>query len=132
MREDLDYIKMLLEAFEAAPEPVVYVPQLKDAGLDFHDKKFAFHMGLLNDEGLVKRDDGKVGFGLTRGADGSLSWSIVPLRLTAAGHEFLEAIRTKDIWAKIKTEFAEGSFSTLVDISKQLLVAYAKRKLGLD
>ena len=87
-------------------------------------------MGLLHDKSLVVREDGKSGIGLMRGADLSSSWSVVPLRLTAQGHDFLDALRNKEVWATIsKREFKEGSISSIVDTSKKLLEGISTRKI---
>lgn len=45
----------------------------------------------------------------------------VPLRLTASGHDFLEAIRNKEVWATLKSGFKDASIGTLVTVSKKLL-----------
>ncbi len=45
----------------------------------------------------------------------------VPLRLTASGHDFLEAIRNKEVWATLKSGFKDASIGTLVTVSKELL-----------
>lgn len=129
MKIDQDYLKGLLDAFESSEDPVVDIRQLKEAGFDYDDKAFLFHMGILNDQGLVEREDRKQGFGAVRGPDGSLGWSVITLRLTSAGHAFIEALRNKEVWATIKTNFKEGSITTLVDVSKKLLDAYTKKKL---
>jgi hypothetical protein len=129
MKIDQDYLKGLLEAFEASEEPVVDIVRLQKAGFDYEDKAFLFHMGILSDQGLVEREDRKPGFGAVRGPDGSLGWSVTTLRLTSAGHAFIEALRNQEVWATIKANFKEGSISTLVDVSKKLLDAYTRKKL---
>ena len=130
MKIDHDYTKGLLEAFESACKPVVSIRDLKEAGFDYNDEQFIFHLGLLHDRHLVTREDCEPGFGLARGADWSCNWSIVALRLTSKGHEFLEAIRNKKVWATIKTNFKDGSVKTLLDVSKELFESYTKKKIG--
>jgi hypothetical protein len=88
-------------------------------------------MMILTDQGLIERDDGVPGFGLTKSIDGHLSWSVLPLRLTAAGHEFIEALSNKEVWAAIKRGFKEASFTTLKTVSLKLLEGYAKKKVDL-
>ena len=51
MKPDLDYMKKLLEAFKSAPEPTTDINRLKDAGLDYEDKQFEFHMDIFRDKG---------------------------------------------------------------------------------
>lgn len=129
MKIDQDYLKTMLEAFESAPAPVFYVRDFASTGLNYEDEEFVFHLGLLDDQGFVARDDRRPGYGLMRGADGTAAWSIVPLRLTAQGHEFLEALRNKEVWATIKREFKDASIGTLSTVAKKLAEAYAKRKI---
>jgi len=37
---------------------------LKEAGFNYNHSQFEFHMSILNDRGLIERDDGDPGFGL--------------------------------------------------------------------
>jgi hypothetical protein len=126
---DPDYLKKLLETCEAAPAPIFDIDQLKAAGLDYDDDQFVFHMGILEDKGFVIRDDREPGFGLVRGVDGHMAWAAVPLRLTAKGHQFIEALRNKEVWATIKRGFMDASVDTLWDVSKKLLEGYTIKKI---
>jgi hypothetical protein len=74
-------------------KPTFDIEDLKVAGLDDSDEQFEFHMKILTDQGLIERDDGDAGFGLTKGIDGFLSWSVLPLRLTQAAFQAKEAAR---------------------------------------
>jgi len=81
MKIDHDYLKKLLEAFEAAPAPIVNILELQAAGLDYDNDQFVFQMSILDDQRFVERDDREPGFGLTGGLDGHMSWSALPLRV---------------------------------------------------
>jgi len=129
MKIDQDYLKSLLDAFEEAPGPVTDIQQLRASGLDYRTDAFVFHAEILADQGFLTRDDRKAGIGIQRGADGSIQWSVLPLRLTAAGHEFAENLRNKEVWATIKTSFKDASISTLASVAKQLAEGYAKQKV---
>lgn len=129
MKIDHDYLKKMLEAVEAVPAPIFYVRDFGDAGLDYRDQQFIFHLGILDDLGFVVKADGKTGFGLQRSADGNASWSIIPLRLTAQGHDFIEALKNKEVWATLKKDFKDASISTRWDVSKKLLDGFAKKKV---
>jgi hypothetical protein len=130
MKIDQDYLKKLLEAFEDSPEPTTDIKELSQAGLHYDDPKFVFHMAILDDKGLIQQADGDAGFGMFRGADGHASWSVLPLRLTARGHDFIEALRNKEVWATIKKDFKEAGIDTLWKVSKELLEGYTKKKLA--
>ncbi len=129
MKIDQDYLKKLLETCEAAPAPIFDIEELKAAGVDFDTDQFVLHMSILNDLGVVERDDREPGFGLVRGADGHISWAVLPLRLTAQGHQFIEALRNKEVWATLKRDFKDASVHTLLDVSKKLLEGYARKKI---
>lgn len=128
MKIDQDYLKRLLEAFEASDQPTTNIENLEKLGFDYESDIFVFHMRLLDDQGLIEREDKEPGFGLYAGI-GALSWSVLELRLTASGHEFLEAIRNNEVWATIKDSFKEASIGSLVSISKQLLESFVQKKI---
>jgi hypothetical protein len=130
MQIDHEYLKRLLEAFAAASGPLTNIEELEGRGMPYRDPQFVFHMGILEDKALIARDDHKPGFGLTRSVDGFESWGVLPLRLTANGHEFLEALRDQRILAVIKRQFKTAGIGTLVTVSKTLLESYTKEAIG--
>jgi hypothetical protein len=87
MRPDPEYIKRLLLAFQDAPDPTTDIEELKQQGLSYEDAQFYFHLRLLYDQGFVEREDGESGLGVQTMLAGDHSWSVIPLRLTASGHE---------------------------------------------
>ena len=129
MKIEHDYLKALLEAFESSEIPTTDIKELDRAGVLVDEDKFIFHMQILDDKGLITRNDGDPGFGLYRSADGINSWAVVPLRLTANGHEFIEAIKNKEVWSVIKKEFKDASIDTLWKVSKDLLEGYLQKKI---
>lgn len=129
MKIDHDYLKKLLEACQAAEKPTFDIEDLKRSGLDYNDPLFEFHMRILNDQGFVEQDDGEAGIGLYKSIDGHLSWSVLPLRLTASGHDFIEALSNKEVWVAIKHGFKEASITTLKNVAAKLLEGYAKKKI---
>ncbi|MBI3703178.1 MAG: DUF2513 domain-containing protein [Rhizobiales bacterium] len=129
MKIDQDYLKKLLEACQASEKPTFNIEDLKAAGFDYNDRQFEFHMKILNDQHLIEQDDGDAGFGLTKSLDGFLSWSVLPLRLTASGHQFIEALENKDVWAAIKRGFKDASIETLQSVALKLLDRFAQKKI---
>lgn len=126
MKIDQDYLKRLLEACRASRTPTFNIKDdLKAAGLDHNDAQFEFHMMILNDQGFVQREDRAPGIGLLKGM-----WSDVPLRLTASGHQFIEALSNKEVWAQIKHGFKDASITTLRTVSIKLLEGYAQKKIN--
>lgn len=129
MKIDQQYLKDLLIAFEDNDGPQTNIRELEDAGFDYTNQKFIFHMRLLDDKNLIARVDGEPGFGLYLGADNIGSWAVLPLRLTSQGHDFIEALRQKEVWNTVKENFKEASISTLVDVAKQLAQGFAKQRI---
>lgn len=128
MKIDREYLKGLLEAFESSDNPTTDIRELQLKGFSTQESNFLFHLQILGDQGLVQRENGG-GLGYTKGADGFVSWSVVPLRLTSQGHDFIEALRNSEVWVTIKKEFKDASLGTLLHISKELLEGYTKKKV---
>ncbi|KGA34244.1 hypothetical protein KU74_12270 [Pectobacterium brasiliense] len=133
MRIDKDYLKGLLEAFESSDEPQTDINKLLIAGYDHQSKEFRFHVRLLEDRNLIGRVDGLAGIGFfstkSDDTDDPGFFDAVPLRLTASGHEFLEAIRNQEVWATLKDGFKEASMGTLVTVSKELFSRVLNKQL---
>jgi hypothetical protein len=88
-------------------------------------------MKILADQDFVERDDGDSGFGLIKGADGRYaSWSVLPLRLTASGHQFAEALSDKRVWSAIKHGFKDASVATLRTVALKLLEGFAQEQIN--
>ncbi|MBE4973566.1 MULTISPECIES: DUF2513 domain-containing protein [Serratia] len=136
MKIDIYYVKKLLDLFELAPTADVTINYLSQSGIDYNTDKFVFHMRVLQDGDFLRRCDGKLGFGLDVGLNGHRMWTITPLRLTAKGHEFIEALHQKETWETVKSNFKDASLSTVSTLAKQLAAGYAKKKVkditGID
>jgi Hypothetical protein (DUF2513) len=126
MKTDQVYMKTILEACQVSERPTFDIEDLKAASLDYNDKQFEFHMMILTEQRFIERDDGDPGFGLFKSIDGFPSWSVLPLRLTASGHQFIEALSNRDVWTAIRTEFRDASITTLRTVSKKLLDGYSQ------
>jgi predicted nucleotide-binding protein len=128
-----DYLKKLLEAAQASEEPTFDIEDLKTAGCDYGDPKFEFHMKILTDHGFIEQDDGSPGFGLEKSAVGSYhQWSILPLRLTSPGHQFIEALSNDEVWATIKHSYPNASIAILKVVALKLLEDYAQKKIAQE
>lgn len=133
MKIDHDYLKKLLEAYQAAEGPTTDLKELQRNGIDLEDKKFEFHVVLLLDKGLIEgsgKSGGAGSVGLQRFVNGNMTVSLgVQSRLTATGHEFIEALEQPDIWQTITTGFKNTSLETMLSVSRDLLSAILKKKL---
>jgi hypothetical protein len=68
---------------------------------------------------------------MSRGADGYLSWSVVPLRLTAAGHEFAEGLENPKAFETVSKDFVGASVSTIRDVVVGVIKAEIGKHTGL-
>ena len=121
MKRDMDLALRILQAIESSDEDPRGV-----VALDFVDEYpkniVSYHVVLLADDGLIEAQDLS-----TMGFDG-YTW--MPKRLTAAGHDFIDAARQEENWisAKLLMEQAGTASFTLL---KELLMHLGRQKLGL-
>lgn len=129
MKIDQDYLKDILNTFLESPRSFVWVADIMDKGIAMDDK-FLFHMQILEDQHFIECLDktSQLGYEITLG--GAFKWQSRPLRLTASGHEFVEAINRSEIWDIIRQEFKDSSLSTLKSAASTLLMALAKKQLN--
>ena len=122
---DQDYLKSLVVTFWESPRSFVELGDFRKKGLEVDDK-FLFHMQLLEDQALIERQNKDKDLGYRIALGGNFEWMSKPLRLTASGHEFAEALSRKEIWEALKSGFKDASLSTLTAASKELLTAFVK------
>jgi len=121
----------LLTAFRDAPSPTTDIREIEDAAIDYNEPKFEFHMHLLMDQGYIESDSRSGGFGLDKSADGCAQWSVIPLRLTAAGHEFAEAINDTKAFETVRKDFVGASISTIKEVVVAVAKAEISKRIGL-
>ena len=122
MKRDMDLARRILQTIESSEEdPRGWIE------LDFVDEYpknlVSYHVVLLAEEGLIEAEDL-----MTAGEDG-YCW--LPKRLTASGHDFLDAARQEENWTEGKrllNQVGSMSFSLL----KEVLLHLAKQKLGIE
>lgn len=129
MKVNQEYLKKLLEFFEESETPTVSYDDFEKSNFLEDEHSFVFHMQILCDKNLIQRQDGNAGFGLVDSYGGEYGFISTPLRLTADGHAFIEALRNDEVWAKLRTDFKDASIGTLWSVSKQLLEGYLKNKV---
>jgi hypothetical protein len=131
MKPDPEYLKQLLSAFQDAPAPTTDLHELQNAGLSIDDPKFEFHMMLLQDSSFVESELSAGGIGLSKSPDGFIQWSVIPLRLTASGHEFAEAMGNNKVLTTLKEKFVGASITTMRDVAMVVLKAEIAKHTGL-
>ena len=121
MKRDMDYIRQLLVHIEEADS-------LPEAANDTDDDRLllTFHLLLLLEAGFV------AGFEILDERNSSAIKPMSRIRLTWAGHEFLDAARDDTIWQKAKSRVGAAVGTTSVAVLTQVLIFLAKEKLGLN
>ena len=127
MKIDQAYLKQLLNGFLVSERSFVWPGDLLHDGVELDDK-FLFHMQILEDQRFVECLDRRLDLGYEITLGGEFIWHSRPLRLTAAGHEFVEALNRSEIWEVIKAEFQDASVATLTTAAKGLLEAFARKQ----
>ncbi|MBI3774459.1 MAG: DUF2513 domain-containing protein [Gammaproteobacteria bacterium] len=127
MKIDQEYLKRLLNTFVDSSEHFVELSDFQSNCIAV-DEKFIFHMQMLEDQSLIEclNKDKDLGYSITM--SGTSYWTSKPLRLTAPGLEFAEALNRKEIWEALKSGFKDASLSILTAASKELLAAFVKKK----
>lgn len=90
MKPDLELCERILQFFQAQPSGVTDIRKVEEGGFSRADPKSVAHLEYLNKRGLIQRVDGYWGIGLEGGAESFPQWSVVDLRLTPSGQQFLQ------------------------------------------
>lgn len=120
MKRDIDLIRELLFKLETLPPNRIVRFQASDAELhiDGHTPEEVFyHLGLVKEASLIHSEGS--------GRMGSIEFA----GLTWAGHDFLDSVRSPDVWDKTKAAAAKvGGFT--VDILVASAKAYVQQKFS--
>ena len=115
MKRDMNLIRLLLlktEGEDPKPDLSAYAPA-----------QCVYHSALLIEAGFV---DGVI----IPNASGFPA-STVCLRLTWAGHEFLDAARNDTIWQKADERIKKSGVDVTISLMKEILNQLLKQSLGL-
>lgn len=124
MRRDLDLIRNMLLAIEAAPLDyyVFYVETLAEAVYESDLQKVSYHIALLIDCNYIDCDKlGNVGKYTDYGIK----------RITSQGHDYLDTVRSSQIWEHTKKALSKVGGTIALEIVKALAIKEASRILGL-
>lgn len=123
MRIDIDYIINILNLISENNHPDVRIdiPGMKELWDDHKHsqeklKKFIFHMEILKDQSLIESSIGKPGIGFTRLSGGLFSIGIMPLRLTADGHQFASDLSKPGVVDTLISSFKDAAPSEKIKI----------------
>lgn len=124
MRNDLDLTRKILESIRDRQD--VWPRSVRIAGYD--ELVVNRHVERLHDDGLIEGPRAH-----------SISDQVATIKvrdLTSAGHQFLSALESGDVWARLKAaldpaELGALSLRELAGIAKELAMRAARQKLGL-
>jgi hypothetical protein len=115
MKRDMNLIRLLLLETEGEePKPDVS---------GYTEEQRIYHAALLIEADLIDGVIAKDGRGLPRGT--------VRLRLTWAGHEFLDAARNNTVWHKAEERIKKSGVDVTISLMKEILNQLLKQSLGL-
>lgn len=120
MKRDLELIRKLLLAAEAH-EHGFLTDALRVDG--WSEEQVGFHVYLLGQAGFMNVVENTT--------IGDKSPSALPLNLTWAGYEFLEAAKDDTVWAKAKEKVLKPAGGVALDVLVAWLKNEAKSRLGL-
>jgi hypothetical protein len=135
MRINYDFIKDMLN--RALDHPAAQF----DLNL-FHDlwdeeskeATFFFHLEILDDLNVIENTTGRSGLGFKRCGSGQYTISIVPLRLTAKGHDFASALTKAGVLETLKTTFKNAGPAEMIKatfgIAAKITEAQLKKVMG--
>jgi hypothetical protein len=123
MKRDMNVIRSLLLKLEAMDNGSVFRPVLISwaspelAVEQVSPDQVDYHLSLLRERGLIEPSEG-----------GTMDGKIFFRRLTWEGHDFIDAIRSDDIWRKTQRG-AEEVGSWTFDLVKDLAKGFVKKQI---
>ena len=120
MKRDMDLVRAILLAAEDSHEQWLGAESLVCNAWD--QVMVARHFELMGEAGLVVADVNEF---LGGGVDGNVK------RLTWAGYDFLDDVRSESVWEDTKASISEKVGSASFDLIKAVAVGFAMKALGL-
>ena len=130
MKRDMDLIREIMLKLEAWPmemgDAVVMTPDELQPELPNYDlAQINHHMDLIHGSGFI--DDGGSG-------SSQPMFGFVFMGLTTAGHDFLDTVRSPEVWRKTKEGASKAGtvgLQLLLEIAKAYAKQIAQERLGL-
>jgi len=133
MKVDIEYIKNLLDVVleHDHPDFRIDLEGIKPLwhGDDEKLKKLIFHMEILEDQYLIESAINSNGIGFGRVSNGDFTISIIPLRLTAQGHQFASDLSKPGVIEQLTTSFKDSGPSEAVKVVFALGKKVLEKKL---
>ncbi len=131
MRISYEYLAQILSKFLDSTEPHLNWENFDDE-IQKDESLFFFHIFILRDKGLLlgaTRNPTDIGVEFNGNANTYMTW-ITPIRLSADGHDFAEALSKPSIKEVIVEKFKDEGPSAVIGIAKSLLEKHAEKLLS--
>ena len=116
MKRDMDLVRLVLIQVEEGEAP--------EEMSRYSEEQILYHCGLTIEAGLVEGE-------VVHGHNGQIVGAAM-IKLTWAGHDFLDAARSESIWSKAKEKILSAGGGWTLELLKALLLQEAKQSLGLS
>jgi hypothetical protein len=114
MKRDMDLIRMLLLQQETGEAP---------QGLaEYPEPLIAYNVALMKDAGLIEA-------AIAKGPDGTPTRAVI-IRMTWAGHDFLDAARNDTVWRTAREKILKPGASWTFELLKETLKSLATQQLS--
>jgi DNA-binding HxlR family transcriptional regulator len=114
MERNMDLARSILLEIEKYP---THSGWMRVSVEGFSPEEISYHVKLLTDAGLVES---------TKYAAGNETPEYIPVNMTWAGHEFLDAARNDSRWNKAKKIMKEKGGGIVFEVLKSLLIELTK------
>lgn len=121
MKRDLDLMRSMMLRIEEQTSGDIYLRRAAFDDLCENLDAISYHLRTLLDAGFIEALD----LSSSSGEDYAVRG------LTFAGCDYLDAIRDKSIWEKVKKKISSIGGSASVEIVKALAVSIARTSLGI-
>lgn len=115
MKMNPELIKMILLAIEDSESAYITLQDIARAVGTEVDEKFIYQCELIADQGLIVDGNGQPNIGIKRDLYGDITISVIKLRLSAAGHDYLGAIKNTDIWNRVMKTAGDFGLKAMIE-----------------
>lgn len=125
MRRDDDLLRQLMLDLEQATKRMGDAHPVPGYSRD----QVAYHLALIVKAGLA---EGPKPIYPSDGSDPTIPASVMAIRLTPAGHDFIADLRDDTVWAKVKERAAKVGGSVSLEMLGELGKVVVRQTLGLS
>ncbi|MGR5165422.1 hypothetical protein ACPV4X_26470 [Vibrio owensii] len=130
MRISYEYLAGILSEFLESPEPHLSWKNF-DGKIKENQKLFFFHIFILRDKGLIVGASNPSDIGVEYNGNANMYERYnTPIRLTATGHDFADALSKPSIREVIIDKFKDEGISAVLGITKSLAEKHAEKLLS--